>query len=153
MVTFELYADGACQPNPGLGGWSFILRNIDNEEEIVKSGSLEGTTNNRMELQATIEGLRCFRELDLVESKIILVLDSKYVLCGTSEWSRNWIKQGWYKKNGDPVLNTDLWKEILAVTDGLDIEFKHVKGHAGESHNERCDKLATTAIKHLKEQL
>lgn len=155
MSTFELYADGACQPNPGTGGWAFILRNSDNPaNEISMSGGEKQSTNNRMELKAAIEGLRYFRDYILTNNeKLILVLDSKYVLNGISQWSDNWIKQGWKKKNGKPVLNADMWQEILSLTNNLDITFQHVRGHSGEKYNEKCDQLATSAAKKLKEQL
>ncbi len=157
LELYELYADGACQPNPGIGGWGFIIRSANCPEiEFCGSGSKENSTNNQMELQAVIEGLKYYRKyaptvrIQPFSPAITLILDSKYVLDGISEWSSDWIKQDWKKKSGKPVLNAEKWKELLALTEGLFITFKHVKGHSGELMNERCDKLATMAIKKLK---
>ena len=146
-----LFADGACQPNPGTGGWAYVLKCSDGNE-ISCFGVEENTTNNRMELRSVIEGVYRFKHECSIHSKLTLILDSKYVLDGISTWSKNWVKQGWVKKDGKPVLNDDLWKELIFLTDGLNIEFKHVKGHSGHHENERCDKMATTAVKNFKKE-
>lgn len=143
---YTLYADGSCQPNPGTGGWAYILK-CPNGTELVGSGSKDKSTNNQMELQSVIEGLRVFKQIAPANGRLSLVLDSKYVLDGISVWSKNWIKRGWVKKDGKPVLNENLWKELVSLTSDIEIKFEHIKGHTGHPGNERCDKLAVQAVK------
>jgi ribonuclease HI len=112
------------------------------------SGGSPATTNNRMELQAAVEGLRALKEACEVE----FFTDSKYVQSGISEWLRDWKVQGWRTKDKKPVKNEDLWRALDAESAKHKITWKWVKGHAGHAMNERCDLLARTEILKLRQQ-
>ncbi|MDG1153752.1 MAG: ribonuclease HI [Alphaproteobacteria bacterium] len=131
----EIFTDGACSGNPGKGGWGAILRYKGVEKEL--SGFEKDTTNNRMELTATIVALKNLKR----PSKVVVTTDSVYVQKGITEWIDNWKLKNW--KN---VKNTDLWKELDEVAQKHSIEWHWVKGHSGHPENERCDKLATDEI-------
>lgn len=138
--TVHLYTDGACSGNPGPGGWGAILRFGQLEKEL--SGGEADTTNNRMELTAAIRGLAALKE----PCRVILTSDSKYLVDAvTKGWLYNWQKKGW-KRTGGPVLNVDLWEQLLPLLRLHDVEFVWVKGHAGHPENERCDRLAVAEI-------
>ncbi|MDR1926004.1 MAG: ribonuclease HI [Planctomycetaceae bacterium] len=140
-----LYADGACRGNPGPGGWGFILRHPASGKEVERSGGNADTTNNKMELTAVIEGLKMLTRPTTVE----IVSDSKYVLQGLAEWMQGWKRNGWKRKEKGklmPVKNVELWKELDLLVSKHKVILTHVKGHTGHIENERCDKLATTAI-------
>jgi len=146
---YFLYADGSCRPNRGVGGWAFVIKRDDEPEfEVSLSGNNPSSTNNRMELTAALEGMKHFgRCLAATAAELTICLDSKYVLGGMESWSVDWIKQGWKKKNGKPVLNDDLWKEIVAELDYLrrelnSVKFEHTHGHSGHEWNSKCDRLA-----------
>ena len=149
-MTYQLWADGACQPNPGIGGWSYLITSDDGT--IGDYGCVPQSTNNRMELTGLWEGLQYFRKISKEDDRLIIELDSKYVLDGMESWSLNWVKQGWKKKNGKPVLNDDLWKRIRTLLDeiGPRVEYKHIRGHTGHRQNEICDQLAVKAIREFK---
>ncbi len=137
----ELYTDGACSGNPGPGGWAYLLRHTASGAEREDSGGEAVTTNNRMELEAVIEGLGALTR----PSRVDLYSDSQYVLKGLSEWMENWKKRGWKTASKKPVKNVELWKrldELLAVHD---VRFHWVKGHNEHPENERCDRLAVAA--------
>jgi len=152
MNEYHLWADGACQPNPGVGGWAFYLLTPKGLSS-PGYGSEPESTNNRMELTATLEGLKEYHaHFYKSGDKLILELDSKYVLGGLSEWSEDWIKRNWYKKNGKPVLNADLWKQLIEIKDKINIEYRHVHGHTGNEANEFCDRMAVAAIKDFKQK-
>ncbi|MES2206277.1 MAG: ribonuclease HI [Pseudomonadota bacterium] len=136
----ELYTDGACQGNPGPGGWGAILRFKGKEREC--SGGEPETTNNRMELKAVIEGLKCLSRACNVK----VYTDSKYVQQGISIWIKNWQAKGWKTAAGKPVKNKELWEELLEASQPHHIEWHWVKGHAGHIENERADVLACEAI-------
>ncbi|MFC1884213.1 ribonuclease HI [Thermodesulfobacteriota bacterium] len=136
----EIYADGACSGNPGPGGYGAILRFGNRTKEI--SGCSAETTNNRMEMTAIIEALRMLKR----PSRIRLVTDSDYVVKGMTLWMDGWIKRNWMNSKKKPVLNRDLWEEMIKLTKPHDIKWKWVKGHDGHPENERCDKLARMAI-------
>lgn len=140
---WELYTDGACQPNPGFGGWCFILKN-DNKK-ITQYGWQHNTTNNRMELSAFIFGLRYFIE-NIKESAITLCSDSIYVINGANLWIEKWKQNDWKKQNGDEILNNDLWKEIDCLVSVVNISYVKIKGHSGNLINDEADFLANTAI-------
>ncbi|MDR2170982.1 MAG: ribonuclease HI [Planctomycetaceae bacterium] len=145
MTEVILFTDGACSGNPGPGGWGFILRHRQSGKEVERSGGNSNTTNNQMELTAVIEGLKALNRPTSVE----IVSDSKYVLDGLSAWLPNWKKNGWQRKeNGKlkPIKNLELWQELDALAKKHKVILTHVKGHAGNIENERCDKLATTAL-------
>jgi len=141
-----LFTDGACSGNPGPGGWAFILRHPASGKEIEYSGGETDTTNNRMELQAVIEGLKKLTRPANVE----LVSDSKYVLQGLGEWMPKWKRNGWKRKEGGrlkPVKNIELWQELDALAVKHRITFTYIAGHSGHTENERCDQLAVAASK------
>lgn len=147
MKKIDLFTDGACSGNPGLGGWGTILRYKNAEKEL--SGSEEATTNNRMELLAVIEGLKALKE----PCEVHITTDSQYVMKGSTEWLYGWVKNDWRTADKKPVKNSDLWQEIYHLNKKHKLEWTWVKGHAGHPENERCDELARTAIADLRERL
>lgn len=153
-MIYQLWADGACQPNPGVGGWAYLITDED-YGTVHDYGSDPESTNNRMELTGLLGGLRFFHKNSNETDQLIIELDSKYVLDGMESWSINWVKQGWKKKNGKPVLNDNLWKEIRLLLDeiGPRIEYRHIHGHTGHIENEECDRLAVKAIREYKESV
>lgn len=130
-----IYTDGACKGNPGVGGWGAILMYGDAKKEL--NGYAAETTNNRMELTAIIESLKALKRA----CNITVYTDSKYVQQGITEWIDGWIKKKW--KN---VKNPDLWQELHALIQPHTIEWCWVKGHSGDTYNERADELANLAI-------
>jgi ribonuclease HI len=138
MKEFTIYTDGSSRGNPGPGGWAAIL--ISGKEVKELGGREEHTTNNRMELKAAIEGLKAVP----VGSKILLRADSKYVVKGITIWIRSWLAKNWLTVAKKPVLNQDLWQELLKATEGKDIKWKVIPGHAGIKYNERADIIATS---------
>lgn len=146
-----LYTDGACSGNPGPGGWAFILRHILSDKEMEGSGSEWDTTNNRMELQAIIEGLKKLRR----KTRVHVVTDSSYVKNGITQWVDGWKSRGWKRKTSSglkPVKNVDLWKELDQLINFHSASFEHIRGHAGHPENERCDELAVGAYRRLMEE-
>ncbi len=137
----ELYTDGACSGNPGPGGWAYILRHRASGAEREDSGGERATTNNRMELQAVIEGLGALKRRSTVE----LYSDSQYVLNGLKEWMASWKKRGWKTASKQPVKNVELWKRLDELMAGHEVRFHWVKGHNEHPENERCDQLAVAA--------
>lgn len=137
----EIFADGACSGNPGPGGYGAILKYGPKIKEI--SGSEPETTNNRMEMMGLIEALRQLKR----PCKIRVVTDSTYLKKGMTEWIRGWIKRNWQTSQKKPVLNRDLWEELLKLSHPHQIEWEWVRGHQGHPENERCDQLAREAIK------
>lgn len=135
----EIFTDGACSGNPGVGGWGAILRYGTVEKEL--SGGEAHTTNNRMELMAVIVALESLKR----PSNIVLYTDSKYVLDGITKWIFNWKRKYW--KN---VKNSDLWMRLDDATCPHSIDWQWVKGHAGHAENERCDALARNAVQQIK---
>ncbi|MBP3686973.1 MAG: ribonuclease HI [Alphaproteobacteria bacterium] len=145
MKRIEIFTDGACSGNPGAGGWGVILRYKDLEKEM--SGGEAETTNNRMELQAVIEGLKALKE----PCNITLYTDSRYVMDGIEKWIYSWKKNGWKTANKkSAVKNVELWQELDELRNKHEIRFVWVKGHAGHQENERCDELARTAAAEFK---
>jgi ribonuclease HI len=140
-----LYTDGACSGNPGPGGWGFILYYVENGKRIERSGGEALTTNNRMEMLAVIEGLKLLKQPITIE----IISDSKYVLQGMKEWMPKWKARGWTRK-GAPLKNVELWQELDQLVSKHQIKYTHVKGHSEHPENERCDELATNAIKRFK---
>jgi ribonuclease HI len=138
--TVVIYTDGACDPNPGPGGWGAILRYGRHEKEL--SGSDPGSTNNRMELQAALAALQALKR----PCRVILHTDSEYVRRGISEWLPTWQQRGWRTSGRKPVQNQDLWQALAAEAERHEIEWHWVRGHAGDPLNERADQLARAAI-------
>ena len=135
--TVHLYTDGACSGNPGPGGWGAVLIYGEARKEL--SGGERDTTNNRMELTAAIRGLQALRE----PCRVILTSDSRYLVDAvTKGWLRSWQRRGWKKAGNDPVLNDDLWQQLLPLLEQHQVEFVWVKGHAGHPENECCDRMA-----------
>lgn len=137
LVT--IYTDGACDPNPGPGGWAAVL--LYRGAEKVLTGSERHTTNNRMELQAAISALEALGG----STRVQLHTDSEYLKRGVTEWLSRWIARGWLKSDKRPVLNVDLWQRLHALTLRHDIEWHWVRGHSGDPQNERVDRLAHQA--------
>ncbi|MFM5893982.1 MAG: ribonuclease HI [Novosphingobium sp.] len=139
MKHVELFTDGACKGNPGPGGWGAILRMGHHEKEL--SGSAAQTTNNRMELTAVIEALKALKE----PCQVALHTDSRYVIDGITGWIFGWQRNGWKTASKKPVLNADLWQDLLEAVKRHKVEWIWVKGHDGHPENERADKLASDA--------
>ena len=136
----EIYTDGACKGNPGPGGWGALLRCQGQEKELF--GGAPDTTNNRMELQAVIEALRCLKR----PCDIDIYTDSQYVQKGISEWITGWKARGWRTASKAPVKNADLWQMLDAEVARHRIQWHWVKGHAGHDFNERADELANRGV-------
>ena len=139
--VITIYTDGACSGNPGKGGWGAVI--VKEEEEIRLSGFEALTTNNQMELTATIEALKSIKKT----SNIHIYTDSQYVKNGINLWILNWKKNGWRTANKKAVANKELWIELDRCVDAHKIEWFWVKGHSGNHYNEIADKLAVDAIK------
>ena len=137
----DVYTDGACSGNPGKGGWGVYMK-IENQEVELK-GSMDNTTNNRMELTAVIEALKHLKN----KSNINLFTDSKYVMQGIKEWIHKWKKNNWKTSKKESVKNKELWVELDELVSMHDVNWNWVKGHSGDRGNERADYLATSAIK------
>lgn len=147
MKTVNIYTDGACSGNPGVGGYGAILEY--NGHEKVLSEGFEDTTNNRMELLAAIVALETLNE----PCNVNLCSDSKY-LCDSilKGWVFDWKSKNWKKSDGKQALNIDLWERMLVQLSRHKVNINWVKGHNGHPQNERCDSLAVDAIKKIKEQ-
>jgi ribonuclease HI len=147
--SFVLHTDGGCSPNPGPGGWAFVLGTTGGAE-IERYGGESDSTNNRMELTAVIRGLETALEASGGRPRVEIVADSQYVLKGMNEWMPGWKANGWTRKSGgrrQPVLNVDLWKRLDELKGLLDLKFTWVKGHSGHDGNERCDELVKRGIR------
>tara|TARA_Y100001970_G_C14214419_1_gene848788 strand:+ start:672 stop:1124 length:453 start_codon:yes stop_codon:yes gene_type:complete len=136
----EIFTDGACKGNPGVGGWGAILIYKDHIKEI--SGFEADTTNNIMELMAVIKSLESLKE----ECHVVLTTDSNYVKNGITDWIHNWKLNGWKTSNKQSVKNKELWLQLDMLSQKHIIEWKWVKGHSGHAQNERADQLANEAI-------
>ena len=134
-----IYTDGACDPNPGPGGWAALLRSGEHVKEI--TGHTSNTTNNRMELTAAIQALRSLRQPCQVE----LFTDSEYLKRGITEWLPGWRRRGWRRKDGE-LANADLWQDLDQAMQSHEISWHWVRGHASDRDNQRVDRLARMAI-------
>lgn len=143
MKTVELFTDGACRGNPGPGGWGVLLRYQEKESELW--GGEPETTNNRMELQAAIEGLRALSE----PCRVNLTTDSQYVRKGITEWISAWKRRGWRTAAKKPVKNVELWQLLDAEASRHQVEWHWVKGHSGHRENDIADTLANRGIDEL----
>jgi len=137
----EIFTDGACFGNPGPGGYGAILRYGTREKEI--AGYCPSSTNNRMELVAAIEALKLLKKPSMVH----IFTDSTYVFKGMTAWIYGWRKRNWLSSQRKPVLNRDLWEQLLMLTERHRITWHWIKGHSRHPENERCDKLAKSAIR------
>jgi len=140
----EIYTDGACTGNPGPGGYGAVLKYGDTVKEI--SGCEPRTTNNRMEMMAVIKALQQLKR----PCKVRVVTDSNYLVKGMTQWIHGWVRRNWINSQKRPVLNRELWEEILELSRKHQITWQWVKGHDGHPENERCDQLARAAIKNCK---
>lgn len=146
-ARIEIFTDGACSGNPGIGGWGALLRYKDIEKEL--SGGAVNTTNNRMELTAVIEALKSLKTV----CNITIYTDSKYVMSGITEWLANWKRNNWKTSNKkDDVKNVDLWLQLEKLIAPHEIRWVWVKGHNGHPENERVDTLARNEVLTLKTQ-
>ena len=143
MKQVEIFTDGACRGNPGPGGWGVLLR-CNGVERSLYGGAAQ-TTNNRMELQAAIEGLRALREPCIVA----LTTDSVYVKNGITTWLANWKQKGWKTAGRQPVKNVDLWQELDEQNQRHQVEWHWVKGHSGHREHELADQLANRGLDEL----
>ena len=139
VEAVEIWTDGGCKPNPGPGGWGALLRFGDALREL--SGAEVATTNNRMELTAAAAALEALRR----PCRVVVHTDSEYVRLGITQWLAGWERRGWRNAGGDPVANQDLWKRLAAAAALHRIEWRWIRGHAGDAMNERVDRLATMA--------
>ena len=146
MNHIEIYTDGACKGNPGLGGWGAVLLSGGSERELF--GGEVQTTNNRMELRAAIAAFQALTRPCVVE----VHTDSEYLRRGITEWLATWQRNGWRNSKKEPVLNRDLWESLLETSRQHSISWKWVRGHDGHAENERCDFLAREALSQLRQQ-
>ena len=135
----EIHTDGSCLENPGNGGWAAIININGNIKKI--SGSEKNTTNNRMELIATINALKSINS----DEEIRIYTDSQYVKLGITEWINTWVKNNWKTSKKEEVKNKDLWTELYNLNKALNVEWIWIKAHAGNALNEEVDLLAKKA--------
>ena len=150
-TIFEVFTDGGCLGNPGIGGWAYHINVVHGS--FVGNWPLEGygvvelTTNNRMELLSVIKGLSILKTLiGAMEAHVLVLTDSTYVKNGITDWINKWRNNGWITANKKSVKNKELWLELDALVTKLDISFDWVKGHSGHLGNERCHDLVQLAI-------
>jgi len=136
----EIYTDGACKGNPGVGGWGVLLKYGQTKREVY--GGEPHTTNNRMELTAVIRAIEALRR----RCKVRLHTDSQYVQQGISAWIKDWKKRGWRTADKKPVKNEDLWRRLDELAEKHEIEWIWVRGHTGDPDNERADELANLGV-------
>jgi ribonuclease HI len=142
MKQVNLYTDGACSHNPGPGGYGVVLMYDAHRKEL--SGGFRRTTNNRMEILAAIVGLESLKE----PCQVTLYSDSQYLVDSiTKGWAIRWQAKGWMRNSKDKAINPDLWERLLKLCKIHKVQFQWVRGHAGHKENERCDELATAAVK------
>jgi len=137
----EVYTDGACSGNPGIGGWGVVIL-LNKDAPILLHGGELQTTNNRMELTAAIKALNYFHKSESIK----IITDSKYVKEGIEKWIINWKKNGWKTASKKPVKNKELWIELDKQIVKHNITWEWVKGHTGEIYNEKADYLARKFI-------
>jgi len=140
LPQVTIYTDGACEPNPGPGGWAALL--LFGKHEKVLCGSEAQTTNNRMELTAAVQALSALNE----RCRVDFYTDSEYLRRGITEWLPDWQKRGWKRKSGK-LANIDLWQELDTSLGEHQIDWNWVRGHSGDSLNRRVDSLARKAMR------
>jgi len=147
--SIEIFTDGGCSGNPGPGAWAYFI--VTDELEISDSGSVNLSTNNRMELTAVIEALKRLRNIKAAkELEITVNTDSQYVKKGITEWMPVWVKNNWLNSKKKPVKNKDLWLLLKETADKVRLKWNWVPGHSGIDYNERCDKVVRMEIKKIK---
>ena len=140
-MKLKIYTDGACSGNPGKGGWAAIILEGNNQSNI--SGSVNKTTNNRMELMAAIMALQKIKR----KSEVTIFTDSRYVKDGITEWIKKWKLNNWKNSNKKPVKNKDLWMKLDSFCQEHSVSWKWVKAHAGNKFNNLVDELAVLKTK------
>lgn len=140
LTAIDIYTDGACKGNPGVGGWGALLVSGAHRKELIGGERL--TTNNRMELTAVIEALQSLKHT----SRVCIHTDSQYVLKGITEWLPNWKRRGWRTSANAPVKNLDLWQRLDELVSQHQVDWLWVKGHNGHPGNERADALANQGV-------
>lgn len=140
LPRVTIYTDGACEPNPGPGGWAALLITSSQEKEL--SGSDPNTTNNRMELTAAVQALGALSQ----PCRVDLYTDSEYLRRGITEWLPDWRQRGWKRKTGK-LANIDLWQALELALERHDIRWHWVKGHSSDRFNQRVDRLASKALR------
>jgi ribonuclease HI len=143
----EIWTDGACKGNPGPGGWGALLKMGAIEKTL--HGGEPLTTNNRMEMLAVIEALGALKR----PCKVLLHVDSQYVMKGMTEWIHGWKQRGWRTADKKPVKNADLWQRMDEEVAKHTITWKWVKGHAGDPGNERADLLANRGVEEARAKM
>ena len=142
-MKVKAYTDGACSGNPGPGGWGVYLVAENSMGEVVKEETIYGknkeTTNQKMELTATIRALESLKRKNV---DITIFTDSRYVIDGITKWIFVWLKNNWSTASKKPVANRLLWENLLDLTKNQNVEWVWVKGHAGVLGNEKADLLA-----------
>ncbi len=140
-ATVVVYTDGACRGNPGPGGWAWAVPGGR-----YASGADPRTTNQRMEITGVLEALTAL--VPDGPGGIEVVSDSTYVVnCFRDRWWEGWLKRDWRNSQRKPVANRDLWEPLLelALSAEVPVSFRWVKGHSGDTWNDRVDELATMA--------
>jgi ribonuclease HI len=143
MPEVTIYSDGACEGNPGPGGYAAIV-DVDGDRREILGGERR-TTNNRMELKAVIAALALLAE----PASVRVVTDSQYVAKGMTSWIHGWKRKGWRNSSGEPVKNRDLWEELERLARPHRVSWQWIRGHSGHPENERADALARKAIQEL----
>lgn len=144
MDKVEIYTDGACKGNPGIGGWGALMVSGDAKKELF--GGELNTTNNRMELLAVIESLKALKR----PCEVVLHTDSQYVQKGISEWIHGWKARGWKTSTREPVKNADLWQALDEAQSAHKVDWRWVRGHNGHPGNERADQLANLGVESVR---
>jgi ribonuclease HI len=144
MSAVDIWTDGACWGNPGPGGWGVILVAGEHRKELF--GGEAQTTNNRMELMAAISALEALKK----PCAVTLHVDSQYVRQGITQWIHGWKKNGWKTADKKPVKNAELWQRLEEAASRHRIDWRWVKGHAGDPMNERADELAREGIRSVR---
>lgn len=151
--AFVIYSDGACRGNPGPGAFGCMAQDSNANILFEHAETREMTTNNQMELQGVITGLKQLKDLladrstEIQSSNITVVTDSKYVVDGITKWIHGWKKRGWKKADNKAPENLGYWKELDSISSEIPkIKYEWVKGHAGHPQNEHCDQLANKAL-------
>ena len=140
MKTVNIYTDGACRGNPGIGGWGVYIEYGETTKELYGGDKL--TTNNKMELTAAIKGLEALN----TKCQVNLITDSKYVMDGINGWINGWKKNNWKNSQKKDVKNKDLWIQLDKLNSYHDVKWSWVKGHSGHFQNEKADQLANKRI-------
>lgn len=144
----HIYTDGGCDPNPGPGGWGFVV--VENDEAVYKGyGYEKRTTNNRMEIMGAIRAIEYWINKGY-KIPLVVYTDSQYLVNSVTKWMIGWRKAGWKKRGGEPVKNSELFEHIYQITRGKQVMWRWVKGHNGNKFNEMADQMATIGVQEAK---